>query len=428
MPSVRRDLRVLVVILLAIIGAGVATADRPPPQRSRERDRGREVVVTGTLEAATGQPMVHLRISDRERVLTAKPGALQELLGDDAIMRSLPAYLDTGASGYVISSETAARFGIARDEDSVYHEVGLHGEVPMGVSRPYALAVAGVAGDPAHAAGEFRELRGKASLLLNQSKSAPAVALVAGTVDVVGMAAIRELVVEIDPGGMGGAGGAIRGGAGDPLAALEQLIELMKPPIVRLHARGKRTKRGDIVIPLEMIDYNRKRSPANRGRRPTVASNPTIPAVTTTHQGKTHRGAWLLDTGAVVSIISVGQARALGLLDADGRPTREPDFRLPLGGVAGGIEQDPGFVIERLEIAAQGRTRLVFRDAHVVVRDVSVTLDDERTVTLDGILGLNLLLPSATGLATGMPTAVSPPPFSRLWIDGPRRRLVLERR
>jgi len=410
----RHQLLTVATTLLVVAVAGAA-------------DRVREVVVTGTLEAATGQPMVHLRVSERGRVLTARPGALQELLGDDAVMRSLPAYLDTGASGYVISAETAARFGIARDEDSVYHEVGLHGEVAMGVSRAYTLEIAGVDGDPTHAAGEFRELRGKANLLLNQTKRPASLALVAGSVDVVGMSAMRELVVEIDPGPMvGGANRWARGGGGDPLEQLERLAQLMKPPTVRLHAKGKGPKRGDVVISLEMIDFNRNRTPGNRGTRPTVASNPTIPAVTTSHQGKTFRGDWLLDTGAVVSIISVGQAQALGLVDAAGRPTRDPDFRLPLGGVGGGIERDPGFVIERLEVAARGRKRLVILDAHVVVRDVSIVLDDGRTVTLAGVFGLNFLLPSATGLASGMPTAVSGPPFKRIWIDGPRRRLVLE--
>ena len=96
MPILRRGLVSAAAILLAVAAAGA-------------QDRAREVVVTGTLEAATGQPMVHLRVSDRGRVLTAKPDELRKLLGDDAVMRSLPAYLDTGASGYVISSETAAR-------------------------------------------------------------------------------------------------------------------------------------------------------------------------------------------------------------------------------------------------------------------------------------------------------------------------------
>jgi hypothetical protein len=411
MPIVRRGLVSVAAILLAVAVAGA-------------QDRVREVVVTGTLEAATGQPMVHLRVSDRGRVLTAKPDELRKLLGDDAIMRSLPAYLDTGASGYVISSETAARFGIVRDEDSVYHEVGLHGEVAMGVSRAYTLEIAGVDGDPAQPATEFSALRGKAHLLLNETKRPPAVALVAGSVDIVGMAAMRELVVEIDPGAMGRVKPA---GGGDPLADLERLAELMRPPRVTLHGKGKRVRGGDVIVSLEMMDYNRKRAPGNRGTQPTVDSNPTLPAITAKHGGRTYAGDWLLDTGAVVSIISVAQAQALGLVGADGRPTREPDFRLPLGGVGGAIELDPGFVIDRLEVPARSKRRLVFRDAHVVVRDVSIVLDDGRHVTLAGVFGLNLLLPSASGLASGMPTAVSPPPFERIWIDGPRRRMVLER-
>ncbi|MHC4220270.1 MAG: hypothetical protein ACYSU7_17635, partial [Planctomycetota bacterium] len=120
---------------------------------------GRTIVASRTLQAALGQPLVHVQLSDKERVLTARPTPLDQLRGDgQETVRSFPAFLDTGSSAFVISRATAERFGIESVVDATYREVGLHGSISLGVSQPYGVALAdfhGQASDP----DEFRKIR-----------------------------------------------------------------------------------------------------------------------------------------------------------------------------------------------------------------------------------------------------------------------------
>jgi hypothetical protein len=57
----------LAFVCVALVGAG-----KPP----------KTIVVAGTLEAAVGQPLVHVQLKDGKRVLTAQPTELERLLGD----------------------------------------------------------------------------------------------------------------------------------------------------------------------------------------------------------------------------------------------------------------------------------------------------------------------------------------------------------
>jgi hypothetical protein len=118
---------------------------------------------------------------------------------------------------------------------------------------------------------------------------------------------------------------------------------------------------------------------------------------------------------------------ALGLMNADGTPARAADFTLPLGGVGGDghSKNTPGYIIDGLRIKARHDRTLEFRRVHVVVRDITTTLDDGRSVTLDGVFGMNLLLPSASGVSDGQPDRTSDGPFEHIWIDGPRNTLGL---
>ncbi len=113
---------------------------------------------------------------------------------------------------------------------------------------------------------------------------------------------------------------------------------------------------------------------------------------------------------------------ALDLVDAGGTPLRQPDFSVPVSGISGGQRQMPGFRIDRIEIDGGGDT-LVFAHPAVVVHDVSTTRDDGTSVTLAGILGMNLLLPSGSGPSLMGFAEPRPAPFARVVIDVPRARL-----
>jgi hypothetical protein len=237
-------------------------------------------------------------------------------------------------------------------------------------------------------------------LLLNEAPRDLSAALLSpgSMVDVVGMPLLRDHVVEIEPGG----------------AALPALA-------VRLHT-GAAGLTADAWVPLRLVDYTR-RDPRNRGPSPSLAANPIVPGVRTVLGAARAEGDWLLDTGATCSMISTKTARRLGLVDADGEPTRRPAFTLPVGGIGGGSTSLSGFRLERLELATDDGPTLVFPDAAVVVHDVTTQRADGSTVTLDGVLGMNLLLPSGSGMTTLGAGATRPSPFARIVIDVPGERL-----
>lgn len=362
----------------------------------------RDVQLAATGEAATAQPMVVLSFGD------AKPAA-RKRSGDDVsdLLEGIPAIaiLDTGASGYVLSAATAARFGVEPERGARYVEAGMSGDHMLGVSRPVTIGVTSFEPEVEDAPGRGRaeptpfRLTGQ-RLLLNEAPRDPTAALLSpgAMVDVVGMPVIRERVVEIAPTD----------------AALGALA-------VRLHpsTAGLRT---DAWIALELVDYTRD-DPKNRGPEPSVAANPVVPAVTITLDGTDVEGDWLLDTGAACSMISTKAGRRLGLVDTVGNPTRAPDFTLPVGGVGGGHHNLPGFRLDQLAIETTDGRTLVFPDPAVVVHDVRTKNDDGDVITLDGILGMNLLLPSGSGMTMLGATRQLPGPFERVVIDVPGKRL-----
>jgi len=392
----------------------------------------RVVVLPPTFEASMGQPKVLVRLS-RNGQPVAGPSqlaglGLDDMLGSDGGREdTFAAYLDTGASAIVVSAETAARFGITREPGAVYHEAGLHGQTPMHVSGPFDVAV----GDAPQALRPT--LRG-ARLQIN-AKPLTGIMAMMGEINVVGMPVIERYVVELDPLSEEPAGdAAMLGeltkdlGLDVDLSALAQLDRLLGGGTkVTLHppAYVAPTQAFDYAIPLKLADFNRYHNPADKGAKPALARNPMLRVRTQTDAGA-FEGDWLLDTGAAACIISTAHAAALGLVDADGNPLKPQVFTLPLGGIGGDVSSPPGFVVDVLRLTADDGTILEYRDVHLLVHDIGTTLDDGTEVILDGVFGMNLLLPGAQGLSTGFPTNFGPPPFRRIWIDTQRQRLVLK--
>ena len=415
-----------------------------------------EIVIERTLEAAPGYPRVHVQLLRHNEPITGRGAALGGLdalqgLGDmndldamlddllapqDQRVDSFPAFLDTGASGYVVSKSTAERFGLERVAGSRYHEVGLDGEIVLDVSEPYDTALADSTGRLRDTPGAFRHGERDVRLMLKRQPPAnPLIEMTMGAIDVVGMPAIRHFVVELDPAPMGAGGGGIADMLGelqgaDPLAGmnlLDHLDELGMGPAVTLHDRAHRPADVDLVIQMRYREYARRQNPRDRGPLPSLAAHPVLVDLTTRHDDAAFTGDWLLDTGAPVSIISTAHAAALGLYDDEGEPVGRPDFVMSLAGVGGDIRAIGGYRVDELRVPAAGGRELVYRGVHVLVTDISVTLDSGETVTLEGLFGTNLLLPTVAGLGVGLglPTQVAPGPFERVWIDGPRGRLLL---
>ena len=124
---------------------------------------------------------------------------------------------------------------------------------------------------------------------------------------------------------------------------------------------------------------------------PVLAYNPVIDGITVEKDGLSSTDTWLLDTGASVSMISVAQGMALGLVDPSGDPLGEADFYLPLGGIGGAVDV-PGFIVDNLIVPTMNGYNLVFNDARVVVHDIGYyDIARDEYVILGGIFGSNFL-------------------------------------
>ena len=358
----------------------------------------RDLEVGATGEAALAQPMVVLAVESHGR-----------RTHDDDELGDVPALaiVDTGASGIVLSSGTAERFGVEPEPGARYVEVGLSGDHAMGVSRSVTLVVSDLDPDDDDDDGRARPRRDRGSasgsvrftaerVLLNTAPTDLAAAVLSpGTmVDVVGMPIIRDHVLAIEPG--------------EPA------------PTVRLRASAAGLD-VDAWVALDLVDFNHPH-PRNRGPLPALATNPVV-AVRAVAGAARAAGDWLLDTGAACSMVSTATAHRLGLVDADGRPTRPPAFTLPLGGIGGGHQSLPGFRLERLELATDDGRTLVFPRPAVVVHDITAERADGTPVTLDGVLGMNLLLTSGNGMTMLGSSEQVPAPFRRVVVDAGRRRL-----
>lgn len=374
--------------------------------------RARDLVVAATGEAALQQPMVVLGIGDRP---TASSRPSKNPLEDLVVDLPAVAILDTGASGHVLSHASATRFGVEAEPGSRHFEAGVNGDHAMGVSRALTLTATDLEPDDDDDDAP-RGRRSRAStyrlasqrFLLNDAPTDPGALLLSpgAMVDVVGMPLIRERVVEIMPG------------SGDEGAAVGVTVRL-HPSAAGLSV--------DAWIPLALTDFNR-RDPRNRGPLPSLAENPLVEGIRVERGADDAEGDWLLDTGAACSMISTAIGRALGLVDAAGTPTRRPEFTLPVGGIGGGHSNLPGFRLDRLVIVTDDGRDLVFERPAVVVHDISTTLDDGTKLTLDGILGMNLLLPSGTGMTMLGAARQLPSPFARIVIDARGERLGVKLR
>lgn len=333
------------------------------------------VTVHARADATLLPPLVAFRLRDGAgRPLAA---AADDLLGDLPVV----AVLDTGASAHLLSHDTAARLGVHADPGARWMETGMAGEHAFAVSTPYTIAV--VAGDDAegspHGARGPRAREAPSLLLTGQrllvndvpATAAAALASPGAVVDVIGMPAIASAVVEIVPDG----------DTATPVPGAA-LVPTLTPAAVSF-ASPEIAVRADHWLPLTLVDFSRHHHLANRGAPPTLASNPVFRAVRVARAGRSAEGDWLLDTGSAVTIVSTATARALGL-------TGQPPLSAPVGGISGAQQALSGWRVDRIELATT--TGIVaITDAAVFVHDVTTVADDGTRITLDGIVGANLL-------------------------------------
>ncbi len=316
---------------------------------------GEDFVIDGVYEAAFDLPRIFFLL---KRDINGPP------LDADGVWEYNYAILDTGASGLLLSYETAELFNISTIPGAQYADVGVGGEEFFDVSEALYLGTLdfnSIPGDP----GQY---------LMNplwhfQVKQTPAGLF---PYDLIGMPAMADKVVVLDPSRVA-------------------MIDYFKADIKEVNAPD--IPAVDINVALVLNKYITPENPNNIGPLPVLSYNPVIPGIKTKYNGTFSKGDFLLDTGGTVSIISYSQAFNLGLMDEYGNPLVPEDFNVPISGV-GGQTVLPGFQLESLSVPTLNGYDIIFENARLCVHDIGIIDSDGRETILDGIFGSNFLCPS----------------------------------
>lgn len=430
------------------------------------------------MPAALDQPRInaYVRLPGEEFPLTADFGGGTESF-------NIQAFYDTGASGVLLSSQTAGLLGsgvpqlTSSGQNVVYSDVGVAGTEDFYVSVLMEIGLAKFTDivdvdDPSIFHSVYTQ---KFSNVRTQiSKVAVSNPLLEG-LDVFGMPVMAGKVVVIDPKpvdaiaetGDFGLGDTLRTYVYNPGTLFNPADPANEPgiPATNRHVQLSYASfdrftqirlEDDSVVPSVLSAPLPEAQAALL--RPTMRNNPFIgpnpvsaldggPADSTpgidvsfTNNGTqlNSTGSWLLDTGAAASIMSTQQATLLGvsvdesgatpvLLDSQNNPL--PDqFTLTIAGI-GGEKTIAGFYLDSLTLPTIEGDPIVFRKAPVAVGDI--TVQDPvtgATLTLDGIFGMNFLLSSAelTGDIFNPIGALSPGNFNWLVFDEPNRLFGLD--
>ena len=376
------------------------------------------VEIEGVQPAALDQPRVnlHLRRDANGQPLVAKK------LGQETI--NVQAFLDTGASGIMLSTTTADALGVKRmgagDANVVFHDVGVGGTDEFNVSEPLFIFIApfGRTGEPDDPSGypiTVGPVRAQVGPL-----NGGIMQMLTGGMDVVGTPVMKGRVIVLDPRPVDTFGDTMRA----------QVCE-------RNSAQIPKTDR-HVALRLESFaPYTRTEPPT--AQPPTLADNPFIDGVAVSMAAQKSTGSWLLDTGAAASMISSAQAAKVGVkyvpgtegTDAPrlaGVPENE-QFTLTIGGV-GGTKKSAGFYLDTLVIPTRERDPLIYKKAPVFVTDI--TVEDPKTHqkrTLDGVFGMNFLVASAhVTEAALMPDIgkLTAGPYDAVVFDEPAKMLGLK--
>ena len=344
------------------------------------------VEIEGVQPAALDQPRVnlHLRREKAGKPLVAKK------LGEQTI--NVQAFLDTGASGIMLSPTTADALGVKRAKTAadgnevVFHDVGVGGSDEFNVAESLFIHIApfGRSGDPDDESeypivvGPVRPQVGPLAGGLIQ--------LLTGGLDVVGMPVMKGRVVVLDP------------------KPVDTFADTMRSGVYERNAREIPKTDRHIALRYESFAPYTRTEPAS-AQPPTLAENPFIDGVVISLGKITSTGSWLLDTGAAASMISSAQAAKLGIKHVDGTEgtdspriagvPEDEQLTLTIGGV-GGSKKVAGFFLDTLVIATREKDPIVYRKAPVFITDI--TVEDAKTKqkrTLDGVFGMNYLVASA---------------------------------
>ncbi len=298
------------------------------------------------------------------------------------------AFLDTGASGILMSRETAEFMELAIEPEAQYVDAGVAGEEYFDVSELLYIGTADFnALDPYEP--DIYTLSGAWRFQINQNYAD------FFPIDILGMPVMAGRTVVLDPSGTNNLDYFY--------ADIKQADDPTIPAV-------------DFKVVLRFEKYVFPEDPRNIPPLPVLAYNPVIDNITAEYNGITSTGSWLFDTGGTISNMSVAQGVELGLTDEYGEPVITPDFYIDIGGIGGEVTL-PGFQIDNLIIPTLCGYNLVFNNARITVHDISVyNAGTDEYIILDGIFGSNFLCASAK-IESGWPVDLAAGAFNRIVMD-----------
>ena len=369
--------------------------------------------INGVQPASLDQPRVNAYVSRTPggTPLSADFGGVQTF--------NIQAFYDTGASGILLSTNTADFLGISRQQvngsPAVYSDVGVVGTDDFNISEPLYVGLArftdfAAVDVPSQIASTYTQVIGPVRTQIGPVGGVDNPLL--EDLDVFGVPAMAGKVIVFDPKPVNTFADTIRTYVYDPGTPFNPADAGDNPGIPQTNRHVK----------LSYGSFDRFSTTSLGAAPPTLAANPFIgpnpvlaldpgapadntPAVTVTNGPKSSSGSWLLDTGAAASIMSKAQAAALGVtydpatVGGDDPVllgvSADRQFQLTIGGI-GGTSKVAGFFVPELTIPTLEGDPITFLDAPVLVSDITVA--DPVTgqmLTLDGVFGMNFLVASA---------------------------------
>jgi len=346
---------------------------------------------------------------------------------------NIQGFLDTGASGVILSTSTTDSLGIPRVPGAIFADVGIGGATEFDVSQPVLMRIAPSTepdlDNPATYNTVYSQAYGPLVAQLGPRDVVPDP--LSDPIDVFGMPVMTGKVVVMDP---------------RPLNDLSDTMHtFIYNPGTSFHPGSVGTNPGipttNLHVSLSYGSFDRftqttpsDAAPPTQAHNPFIGPNPVAkldpnapadntPPIGLDFQGVHATGSFLLDTGSVTSFISTdlasklhvryvagtfgGDNPRLELFDPNNPSAPGTEIAnqstLPVQGLGGAVTV-AGFFLDDLivhtqEGGANDANPLNIRYVHAPIYVNDVTLQDpltHDTLTLDGIFGMNNLVASAS--------------------------------
>lgn len=332
---------------------------------------------------------------------------------------AITAFFDTGASGVLLSYETAAELSIPlssfNGSNVEFTDVGVGGGENFWVSDELTLGIKDFhSGSDAEDPAGFNYAIPQNPIRVQVRQQPSPNDGFSEPIDVVGTPAMAGKVVVINP---------------RPAEELNYINSFVYAPGTPYNPNDVETNPGipsvTHTVDLSFASFERftTTTPAGapgpvQAHNPFVGAHPLDPqpgdpeGITVTYHDETNSpvsstDSWLLDTGGSLSIMSEGVADNMGvyygeeasdgtpvLYGADGQPIPN-QFIVQLGGIGENSPVAAGFFLDSLSIPTQEGDPLHYNQAPVLVLDITLEDADGNLFVLPGVLGMNYLMASA---------------------------------